>query len=169
MSPRRPRAPTKRQLDVLGGYAELTHAHHGTPPSIRELAEHLGITASAAHEHIRALIKKGYLSRNTGTGPHYSLQALRTSLGQVELTRTPESTGYRLHAQFDEHHADAYVHDPQEPERFAILQRRATARLIATVVERALLAMEDIDLPAASKLPDNCQVLSLEIVALRSV
>ncbi|MDR2069578.1 MAG: transcriptional repressor LexA [Spirochaetaceae bacterium] len=51
---------TQRQREVLGfitGYIK----GHGYPPTIREIGDHFSISAKAAHDHVSAMKKKGYL------------------------------------------------------------------------------------------------------------
>lgn len=54
-------ALTLRQAQV---YSTLVHYleidHH---PTIKELAEHMGVCKITVHEHLQALIKKGYVTR----------------------------------------------------------------------------------------------------------
>jgi repressor LexA len=58
--------PTARQGEVLAFFAAFA-AEHGYPPTLRELARHLGVTSSnGASDHVRLLIRKGYLQRPLG-------------------------------------------------------------------------------------------------------
>jgi repressor LexA len=57
--------PTSRQKEVLSfitGYIR-THVY---PPTIREIAEHFAISIKGAHDHVRALQKKGALRQGDG-------------------------------------------------------------------------------------------------------
>jgi repressor LexA len=54
---------SSRQRQVLGLLQELV-ASKGYPPSIRELAEALGISHSAAHGYLQALERKGFVRRD---------------------------------------------------------------------------------------------------------
>jgi repressor LexA len=50
-----------RQQDVLD-FIRAYHEAHGTPPTMREVAEALGMKSrSTAHSHMLALERKGYL------------------------------------------------------------------------------------------------------------
>lgn len=52
---------TDRQRQALQFIAEAV-AHHGYPPSIREIGEAMGLASpSTVHSHLQALVKKGYL------------------------------------------------------------------------------------------------------------
>lgn len=54
---------SQRQRDTLA-FIERFIATHGYPPSLREMAEALGIrSTNGVADHVRALEKKGYLER----------------------------------------------------------------------------------------------------------
>lgn len=66
----KPRSPllTCRQRQVLSFVAHSAK-EKGYPPSIREIAERLGVHAhNTARFHVEALIGKGYLARDFGIG-----------------------------------------------------------------------------------------------------
>lgn len=51
--------PTEKQAKLLSFIKQYT-SHNGYPPSLREMAEHMGIrTVSTVHQHLVALRKKG--------------------------------------------------------------------------------------------------------------
>ena len=54
--------PTKRQLEVLSFITEYLD-DHAYPPTIRELADHFGISVKGAQDHVTALKKKGLLKQ----------------------------------------------------------------------------------------------------------
>ena len=55
---------TKRQQEVLD-YIRTCIADHGYPPTLRELGSQLGISSTnGVNDHLKALEKKGYLSRD---------------------------------------------------------------------------------------------------------
>lgn len=57
---------THRQWTVLE-YIENSIALRGFPPTIREISRHIGATSSqAGADHMRALVRKGYVSREEG-------------------------------------------------------------------------------------------------------
>lgn len=59
-------ALTPRQQQVLSLISEILD-RTGRPPSLRELADHLGITGTlGVSKHLDALERKGYLSRSAG-------------------------------------------------------------------------------------------------------
>lgn len=55
---------TERQKEVLSFITNFTEAN-SYPPTIREIAEHFGISLKAVQDRIAALQKKGYLSSET--------------------------------------------------------------------------------------------------------
>lgn len=58
---------TKRQGQVLDFISEFVDGH-GYPPTVREVASRFGFRSPrAAHDHIRALLRKGYLKQNPGS------------------------------------------------------------------------------------------------------
>ncbi|MBW1872348.1 MAG: transcriptional repressor LexA [Deltaproteobacteria bacterium] len=54
---------TDRQRQLLSYIEDHLHAH-GFPPSIREMADHMGIrSTNGVNDHLKALERKGYVSR----------------------------------------------------------------------------------------------------------
>jgi repressor LexA len=51
---------TQRQREVLSFITEYIHAHR-FPPTMREIADHYSISVKAAHDHVTAMKKKGYI------------------------------------------------------------------------------------------------------------
>jgi len=58
---------TRRQREVLD-FVRACVLKHGAPPTVREIAEHLGVTPRAAFDHLQALQRKGALRRREGAG-----------------------------------------------------------------------------------------------------
>ena len=57
---------TKRQMQLLQFIADHLE-ENGYPPSIREMAEHMGIrSTNGVNDHLKALERKGYLTRKAG-------------------------------------------------------------------------------------------------------
>jgi len=57
---------TDRQEQLLNYLADHVQAH-GFPPSIREMADHMGIrSTNGVNDHLKALERKGYISRGRG-------------------------------------------------------------------------------------------------------
>jgi repressor LexA len=56
---------TARQAHVLASISQYI-ASHGWPPTRIELANALGITPTGAHEHLRAIAKKGHITIAAG-------------------------------------------------------------------------------------------------------
>ncbi len=57
---------TSRQRQLLA-FIESYIADNGYPPAIREMAEHMGIrSTNGVNDHLKALERKGYLSRRPG-------------------------------------------------------------------------------------------------------
>jgi repressor LexA len=52
---------TVRQKEVLSLIAEFINAH-SYPPTVREVAEHFGMSVKGAHDHITALKRKGHIN-----------------------------------------------------------------------------------------------------------
>lgn len=71
---------TKKQRDLLNFLLEYQGSHEYAP-SVREIAEHLGVSSPATvHEHLRALSKKGYVTIRDGVarGVELTRQVFRT-------------------------------------------------------------------------------------------
>lgn len=58
---------TSRQREVLG-FMRSFQAQYGVPPTVRELGERFRITPRAAFDHLRALERKGELTRRPSVG-----------------------------------------------------------------------------------------------------
>lgn len=56
---------TEPQIRTLKEIRQLID-QRGFPPSIRELADKLGIAPSSAHDQVNQLVRKGYLRRESG-------------------------------------------------------------------------------------------------------
>ncbi|HEX8362604.1 MAG TPA: transcriptional repressor LexA [Longimicrobium sp.] len=57
-------ALTRRQKQVLD-FVEVHDREHGIAPSLEEIAAHLGLSSvSNAHQHVEALIRRGFLRRD---------------------------------------------------------------------------------------------------------
>lgn len=52
------KAITERQKQVLG-FVEAYIARHQYPPTVREIAAHFAVSSKAAHDHLKALERKG--------------------------------------------------------------------------------------------------------------
>ena len=76
---RRRTVPTARQLAVLRMICNALY-ETGRFPTVQEIAEHFGVHANAAHEHLMALVRKGYLSARQ-PGRHRSFGVLRNADG----------------------------------------------------------------------------------------
>jgi repressor LexA len=77
-------APQSRTLNEIQAFA----AQHGYPPTIKELAEILGISHASAHEQIGQLIRKGYLRHEPGKSRGVTI--VREAEGHVaELVAVP--------------------------------------------------------------------------------
>jgi len=69
------RGLTARQSEVLGFINSFVDAN-GYPPTVREVADHFGFRSPrAAHDHMKALVKKGYV--RTQAGKPRALEVLR--------------------------------------------------------------------------------------------
>ena len=65
MTPKESRQLTRRQAAVLAAFRQLT-AQRGIPPSVRAVATHFRMQVSAAHRHLRTLLRKGFLEERHG-------------------------------------------------------------------------------------------------------
>lgn len=77
---------TERQrqtLRFIEGYIEL----HSFAPAIREVAAHLAITAKGAHDHLRALERKGYIRRSSRRSR--AIAVMGTSTTAPEMVEVP--------------------------------------------------------------------------------
>jgi repressor LexA len=54
---------TDRQTEVVS-FIENYIARNQYPPSIRDIADNFNITSRGAHDHIKAIEKKGYIARS---------------------------------------------------------------------------------------------------------
>ena len=77
---------TLRQMEILG-YIQLHRREHETWPSFREIQDHFGFkSTNAVMGHLRALEKKGYLSRVPGQA-----RTFRITMEFDEARRPPDS------------------------------------------------------------------------------
>jgi repressor LexA len=75
---------TIRQQQVLDYIAERIEAH-GYPPTLREIAGHLGVTGTvSAIHHLAALERKGYLRRESGSSRGITLTRNTDGPGEVK-------------------------------------------------------------------------------------
>ncbi|MEK7474478.1 MAG: transcriptional repressor LexA [Candidatus Coatesbacteria bacterium] len=65
MPPTRGKPLTDRQHEVWEAFKLLT-ARRGLPPSVRDVAAHFRIQVSAAHRHLRLLVRRGWLEARGG-------------------------------------------------------------------------------------------------------
>lgn len=79
--------PTARQQQVLD-YITESVAQRGYPPTIREIATHIGIrSTNGANDHLRALERKGLLTRDKAQA-----RGMRaTGQRMAEMAEVPES------------------------------------------------------------------------------
>ncbi|HAN30012.1 MAG TPA: repressor LexA [Myxococcales bacterium] len=80
---------TARQRNILDYLVEHVN-EHGYPPSMREIGQFFGIrSTNGVSDHLRALERKGYISRSAQKGR--GIQLLRSADG-AQLTRSTVST-----------------------------------------------------------------------------
>lgn len=78
---------TTRQQQVLD-FINAYHNEHGSPPTLREISDGLGVKGTAtAIAHLNALEKKGYLQRRSGSRG-ISVPSLMSSSASVPLLGT---------------------------------------------------------------------------------
>lgn len=56
----------RRRLDAAMTYITTYHREHGYPPSVRELADHLGVATHTAHTALRKLVEDGLITVTPG-------------------------------------------------------------------------------------------------------
>jgi len=77
--------PTRRQQQVLD-YIAAHLEQHGYPPTLREIAAHLGINGTlGVSKHLDALERKGYLRRQLGSSRGLSLVHPRQPPGRLPI------------------------------------------------------------------------------------
>ena len=76
--------PTERQIEVLRIIADA-HRDHGQSPTVREIAQLMGLSAPTAWFHIDALRCKGHIDDNVKGWRTYEV----TLYGQAWLTTHP--------------------------------------------------------------------------------
>lgn len=77
---------TKRQKEILEFIKEFILLHK-YPPSIREIAAAFGISSSGAHDHIKALVKKGEI--NFDAKRSRAIEVTSLSTGTEEILEIP--------------------------------------------------------------------------------
>lgn len=81
---------TAKQREVYNYIREYTHSH-SFPPSVREIAQGLGVSSPATiHGHITALVAKGLIERNSGRSRAITLVEDRTE--ERDITDRDPST-----------------------------------------------------------------------------
>jgi repressor LexA len=75
---------TTRQNEILALIRDY-QAKHGYPPSLRELASHLKVYPNTIQDHLKALIKKGYLKREPNRSRGVSLTQSSGPLRTIPL------------------------------------------------------------------------------------
>jgi len=77
---------TERQrqtLRFIESYIEL----HGFAPTVREVAAHLTITTKGAHDHLRAIERKGYIRRSSRRSR--AIAVMETTSEKIEMAEVP--------------------------------------------------------------------------------
>jgi repressor LexA len=75
---------TSRQAEILAALREYQHKH-GYPPSLRELADHFQVYPNTIRDHLKALARKGFLSREPNRSRGLSVSPPSSSLRTVPL------------------------------------------------------------------------------------
>lgn len=102
------RAKSKRVNERLGKYS-LTEkqskvlefvADHiqsvGFPPTVRQIAVYFGVSAKAAHDHLRAIAKKGYVRLFPGSARGMEVVNLPDELQEKLQAKNPNTTSTKL-------------------------------------------------------------------------
>ena len=75
---------TSRQTEILAALREYQRKH-GYPPSLRELADHFQVYPNTIRDHLRALARKGFLTREPNRSRGLSVPPSAPSLRTVPL------------------------------------------------------------------------------------
>lgn len=73
---------TDRQSEVLA-FIRVFHADNGFAPSVREIADHFGWFPTGAECHLRALQRKGVITRQSGVARSIVVVVKKTSNGDL--------------------------------------------------------------------------------------
>ena len=88
---------TKRQKQIFD-FIEETIRRLGSPPTFEEIKKHLGLSAvSTVHQHIQALIQKGWLTKEANIARGVELKQPEMDLVQVPLIGSI-AAGYPIEA-----------------------------------------------------------------------
>jgi repressor LexA len=75
---------TSRQKQILVALREYQN-EHGYPPSLRELAEHFQVYPNTIQDHLKALARKGFLTRKPNRSRGLSVTPASSALRTVPL------------------------------------------------------------------------------------
>jgi len=78
---------TQKQKQILD-YIRVYGKKHGVSPTFDEIGKHIGKAFSTVHEHVRALIKKGYLIKNDNDPRGLELNEQKKSLIEIPILGT---------------------------------------------------------------------------------
>lgn len=78
---------TQKQKQILD-YIKKYKKKHGVSPTFEEIGKYTGKAFSTVHEHVRALVKKGYLIKNTNDPRGIELNDKRSSIMEVPILGT---------------------------------------------------------------------------------
>ena len=78
---------TEKQKQILD-FIKLYNKKHGISPTFEEIAKHTGKAFSTVHEHVGALIKKGYLLKNDNDPRGIELNEQKKSLLEIPIMGT---------------------------------------------------------------------------------
>jgi repressor LexA len=73
---------TKRQREVLSFIADYIKKH-SYPPTIRDIADHFGMSVKGAYDHVAALRRKNYLKQNDNRSR--TMELVRAKVEEEEL------------------------------------------------------------------------------------
>jgi len=78
---------TQKQKQILD-YIKAYNKKHGVSPTFEEMGTHIGKAFSTVHEHVRALIKKGYLIKNDNDPRGIELNEQKKSIIEIPILGT---------------------------------------------------------------------------------
>jgi repressor LexA len=79
---------TERQKEILSFIAEHINVH-SYPPTIREIADHYGMSVKGAHDHVMALRRKGAIKKDDRRPRTMELVRSREEEGMASFTDIP--------------------------------------------------------------------------------
>jgi DNA-binding MarR family transcriptional regulator len=104
---------TERQRRILQAITEFT-SERGYPPSVREIGERVGLSSSSTiHAHLKALEKRGMITRHRQTDDRRVVKTRITPKG-LDLLKTLDEPVHELHKRQFRHMSPSRLKDLEE-------------------------------------------------------